>query len=290
MNIALIIILYIISLFYVNPNTELNQTTSSTPSSSVVEDILTSSKNEEITEENKENPIENLFLNVKNINYIDLPIRIDEYEIEWFSKNEIISIVNNKAKVLENGTTIISAKANGFKKDFEIEVVENKIVKTVQNGLPIYYKFLKKTYKIGPSMTPDTLVLHNTANNASAKNEVAYLNSNENTTSTSFHFAVDESSAYQAIPLTHSAYHAGNPTVNKKSIGIEIARSTSSNTQIKNKAIENSITLINMLTFEYNIKKNSIITHKDASGKHCPHDIYDRYGIDNVYDQIKSEI
>lgn len=288
MNVALIIILYIISLFYVNPNTELDPD-ASIPSSSVVEDILTSTPDKNEENVTKENPLENLFLNVKNINYIDLPLKIDEYEIEWFSKNDIVSITNNKVKILENGTSIISAKANGFNKDFEIEIVENKIVKTVQNGLPIYYKFLKKTYKIGPSMTPDTLVLHNTANNASAKNEVTYLNSSENTTSTSFHFAVDESNAYQAIPLTHSAYHAGNPTVNKKSIGIEIARSTSSNIQIKNKAIENSIILINMLTNEYNIQKNSIITHKDASGKHCPHDIYDRYGINNVYDKIKSE-
>ena len=139
-------------------------------------------------------------------------------------------------------------------------------------------------------MNPNTIVIHNTANNASAKNEVNYLHSSNNTSSTSYHFAVDEFSIYQAIPLTNAAHHAGVYSINQKSIGIEIARSTSNDNKIKNKAISNALTLIHLLKQEYLITNKNIITHKDASGKHCPHDIYDRYGIKNLYSDIKEMV
>ena len=87
-----------------------------------------------------------------------------------------------------------------------------------------------------------------------------------------------------------AAYHAGVYSINTKSIGIEIARSTSTDTKIKDKAIDNALTLIHLLKQEYYITKSNVITHKDASGKHCPHDIYDRYGIHNLYSEIKEKV
>ena len=118
----------------------------------------------------KINPLEYLFLNVKNVNFIDLPFEINEYEIDWITSSDKIQINNNKLSIKQNGTYTITAVANGFEKDFEIVITENKIVQTIQNGIPIHYKFLTKNYKIGPSMNPDKIVIHNTANNASAKN------------------------------------------------------------------------------------------------------------------------
>ena len=264
-----------------------SSSSSSASSSEIIEEELNSSFSSSIP---KINPLENLFLNVKNVNFIDLPLQVNEYNIEWVAANDKISIKNNKLLIKQNGTTYVTAKANGFKKDFEIVITENKIVQTTQNGIPIHYKFLTKQYKIGPSMTPNTIVIHNTANNASAKNEVNYLHSSSNTSSTSYHFAVDESSIYQAIPLTNAAHHAGNYSINLKSIGIESARSTSNNNAIKNKAINNALILIHLLKQEYYISNKDIITHKDASGKHCPHDIYDRYGINNLYKEINEMV
>lgn len=261
-----------------------NSSTSS--SSSIKEELESSSPNLE----SKTNPLEYLFLNVKNVSFIDLPFKINEVEIDWITSNNKIEITNNKLRIKQNGITTLTAIANGYEKDFEIVITENKIVQTTQNGIPIHYKFLTKNYKIGPSMNPNTIVIHNTANNASAKNEVNYLHSSSNTSSTSYHFAVDETSIYQAIPLTNAAHHAGVYSINQKSIGIEIARSTSTNNIIKNKAISNALTLIHLLKQEYQITNKNIITHKDASGKHCPHDIYDRYGINNLYSDIKEMV
>lgn len=264
-----------------------SSSTQQSSSSSIIEEELNNSTS---TNTPKINPLEHLFLNVKNVNFIDLPFEVNEVEIDWVASNDKIEITNNKLKIKQNGITTLTAIANGYEKDFEIVITENKIVQTTQNGIPIHYKFLTKNYKIGPSMNPSTIVIHNTANNASAKNEINYLHSSNNTSSTSYHFAVDESSIYQAIPLTKAAYHAGVYSINTKSIGIEIARSTSTDVKIKNKAISNALTLIHLLKQEYYIKNNNIITHKDASGKHCPHDIYDRYGINNLYGEIKEMV
>ena len=260
---------------------------SSSSSSSIIEEEIYSSTP---SNQNKTNPLEYLFLNVKNYNFIELPFEVNEVEIDWVTSSNKIAINDNKLTVKQDGIITLSAVANGYKKDFEIVITEKKIVQTTQNGIPIHYKFLTKNYKIGPSMNPSKIVIHNTANNASAKNEVNYLHSSSNTSSTSYHFAVDESSIYQAIPLSNSAYHAGVLSINKQSIGIEIARSTSQNKEIKNKAISNALTLIHLLKQEYLITNKNIITHKDASGKHCPHDIYDRYGINNLYGEIKEMV
>ena len=149
----------------------------------------------------------------------------------------------------------------------------------------------KYSIKCPFSMTPQYITVHNTGNNASAQQEIDYMTKNNN--QTSYHVAIDEKYVIQAIPFNRNAWHAGdkaNGTGNRKSIGIEIARSTSSDNKIKNKAISNALTLIHLLKQEYLITNKNIITHKDASGKHCPHDIYDRYGIKNLYSDIKEMV
>ena len=52
-------------------------------------------------------------------------------------------------------------------------------------------------------MTATRIVVHNTANNASARNEINYMISNEN--QVSFHFAVDDREVIQGIPLNRNA-------------------------------------------------------------------------------------
>ena len=43
-------------------------------------------------------------------------------------------------------------------------------------------------------------------------------------------------------------------------------------------------------THHENIPIERVITHQDVTGKHCPHDIYDRYGIHNLYSEIKEKV
>lgn len=136
-------------------------------------------------------------------------------------------------------------------------------------------------------MNPTYIVIHNTANSAPAVNEVKYLNSKENNSSTSFHFAVDDTGVYQAVNLDYNSWHAGNVSMNRKSIGIEIAKSTINDNALKDKAIENGAKFTAMLMNYYNIPLENVITHKDVTGKNCPHDILSRYGYDNFLLLVK---
>ena len=133
------------------------------------------------------------------------------------------------------------------------------------------------------------IVFHNTANTASAYNEIKYLHSSYNTSKTSYHYAVDEIGIYQAIPTTNYAYHAGVMDINQKSIGIEIAKSMTNDHVIKDIATKNAIKLISLLMYNYAITYDDVITHQMASGKYCPHDILSRYGLDRFYEELRQE-
>ena len=66
----------------------------------------------------------------------------------------------------------------------------------------------KYSIKCPYSMTPEFVVVHNTANDASAQNEVKYMISNNN--QVSFHFAVDDKEIVQGLPTDRNAWHAGD--------------------------------------------------------------------------------
>lgn len=61
----------------------------------------------------------------------------------------------------------------------------------------------KATY----SMVPIGITIHETDNNAPARNEIAYMQRNDNWTS--FHYAVDEKEVVQGLPLDRAGWHAG---------------------------------------------------------------------------------
>lgn len=58
----------------------------------------------------------------------------------------------------------------------------------------------KYALKCPNPMTPEYITIHNTANDASAANEISYMTGNSE--STSYHFAVDDKEVIQGIPLT----------------------------------------------------------------------------------------
>lgn len=120
-------------------------------------------------------------------------------------------------------------------------------------------------------MDPDCITIHNTANDATARNEVNHMLSNSN--QVSYHFAVDDKEAVQAIPLSRNAWHAGDGGSgkgNRKSIGIEICFSKSGGTRFE-KAEKNAAYLTAVLLKERGWSINRVKRHKDWSGKNCPH-------------------
>jgi N-acetylmuramoyl-L-alanine amidase CwlA len=124
-------------------------------------------------------------------------------------------------------------------------------------------------------MKPEYITIHNTANDASAENEIAYMIRNDN--AVSYHFAVDDKGAVQGLPLDRNAWHAGDGADgkgNRKSIGIEICYSKSGGERF-NKAYQNAIELTAQLMKQFNIPASNIMFHQSWNGKYCPHRLLD---------------
>ena len=149
-------------------------------------------------------------------------------------------------------------------------------------------------------MTPEFVVIHNTANRASAKNEIAYMHSNSN--EVSFHFAVDDVEAIRGIPLNRNAWHASdgaNGRGNRKGIAIEICYSycedESTWKQLYKskfeKSQENAAELVAYLlhTYGWGMDTSRIKKHADFTNKHCPHRTLDTYGWDYFIELVKSK-
>ena len=147
----------------------------------------------------------------------------------------------------------------------------------------------KQSIKCPYAMTPTRIVIHNTANNASAANEISYMQGNTN--ETSFHFAVDDIEAVQGIELTRNAFHAGdgaNGKGNREGIAIEICYSTGDQAKFE-KAQENAAELTAYLLNKYGwgMDISRITKHQDYSGKYCPHRTLDDYGWDYFLNLVK---
>lgn len=138
-------------------------------------------------------------------------------------------------------------------------------------------------------MNPLYITIHNTASDASAKNEINYMLTNSKTTS--YHYAVDDKEAIQAIPLSRNAWHAGDGGSgkgNRKSIGIEICYSRSGDSRF-DKAEKNAAYLIAVLLKERGWGISRVKRHKDWSGKDCPHRTIDR-GWSRFLNMVKKEL
>lgn len=140
-------------------------------------------------------------------------------------------------------------------------IIKQNLVTTGKYGIKCPY-----------AMIPQYITIHNTANDASAENEIAYMIRNNNTVS--FHVAVDDKEAVQGVPFNRNAWHCGNDTGNLKSIAIEICYSKSGGDKFT-KAYANALELTAQLMKQYNIPASNIYYHKTWNGKHCPHRLLD---------------
>lgn len=148
----------------------------------------------------------------------------------------------------------------------------------------------QKKIKCPYAMTPTRIVIHNTANDAPAENEIAYMH--RNNTETSFHFAVDDKEAVQGIELDRNAWHAsdGNGKGNREGIAIEICYSKSGGERWL-KALDNAADLTAKLLKDCGWGIDKVTKHQDyGNHKHCPHRILDEYGWDNFLNLIKSKM
>lgn len=143
----------------------------------------------------------------------------------------------------------------------------------------------KYPLKCPNSMVAEFIVVHNTANDASAENEIAYMIRNEK--QVSFHYAVDDKEVVQGLPLNRNAWHAGdgNGAGNRKGLAIEICYSKSGGTRFDH-AEKNAAHFIATLLRERHWGIDKVKKHQDFSKKYCPHRTLDK-GWESFIDMIK---
>ena len=136
-------------------------------------------------------------------------------------------------------------------------------------------------------MTPEFIVVHNTANDASAQNEVQYMINNND--KVSYHYAVDDKEIVQGIPVNRMAWHAGDGRSgngNRKGISIEICYSKSGGDRFI-QAEKNAAEFIASLLLARGWGIDRVKKHQDFMNKYCPHRTLDM-GWQRFLDMVSS--
>lgn len=136
------------------------------------------------------------------------------------------------------------------------------------------------------TMIAKGICIHNTANDASARNEISYMQSNNN--EVSFHIAVDDQEAIQGLPLDRNAWHAGdggNGQGNRNYIAVEICYSKSGGSRFE-AAEKRAAKEVAALLKKYGWGTDKIKDHRSFSGKNCPH----RTNMSNFIKLVQSEL
>ena len=139
------------------------------------------------------------------------------------------------------------------------------------------------------SMVPKGICIHNTGNDATARNEANYMKNNNN--EVSFHIVVDDIEAIQLIPFNRNAWHSGdggNGDGNRNYIAVEICYSKSGGTKFDLAEVRASKEIA-LIMKEYGFTINNIKRHYDFSRKNCPERTMSK-GWDRFLNMIQKEL
>jgi len=129
----------------------------------------------------------------------------------------------------------------------------------------------KHDIKCPYEMNPEFIIIHNTANDASAMSEISYMIGNNN--KVSFHAAVDNERVVTGIHFNRNSWNAGdgrNGPGNRKGIAIEICYSKSGGERFE-EAEKLAAEYVAYLLKQYNWGIDKVKKHQDFSNKYCPH-------------------
>ena len=135
-------------------------------------------------------------------------------------------------------------------------------------------------------MEAEFIIVHNTANDASATREVRYMIENQN--QVSFHYAVDDKEIVQGIPVNRNTWNAGdggNGKGNRKGLSIEICYSKSGGSKF-DKAEKNAAEFIASLLKARGWGIDRVKKHNDFCNTSCPHRTLEK-GWDRFLNMIK---
>lgn len=147
----------------------------------------------------------------------------------------------------------------------------------------------KYSIKCPYEMTPEFIIIHNTANDASAMAEISYMLGNNH--KTSFHVAVDDERVVTGLPFNRNSWNAGdggNGNGNRKGISIEICYSKSGGKRFDD-AENLCASYVAMLLKQYGWGIDKVKKHQDFMNKYCPHRTLD-YGWERFLNKIREQM
>lgn len=146
--------------------------------------------------------------------------------------------------------------------------------KLSQMWLPESKYGLKASYP----MTPQGIVVHNTAGASSARTEAT--NMLNNNSAVSYHVIADESEVIELVPFSRNCWHAGdgsNGFANRNLIGLEIARSMDYNSNNYDQAEANAAEYLAWVCVQYGWTSEQLHQHNWYSDTLCPHRLKDHW-------------
>lgn len=152
---------------------------------------------------------------------------------------------------------------------------------------------VNKSWKFPYPMTPEFYVVHNTANDASAHNEITYMNRTkaQGGKQVSYHYAIDDKEVVQGLEENVNGWHASdgaNGDGNRKGIGIEICWSKSGGDHfIKAEKLAAEFIAQELKKKGWGLDRVKKHQDFDPNGKYCPHRTLDM-GWQRFLDMIDS--
>lgn len=146
--------------------------------------------------------------------------------------------------------------------------------KLSQMWLPESKYGLKASYP----MTPQGIVVHNTAGASSARTEAT--NMLNNNSAVSYHVIADESEVIELVPFSRNCWHAGdgsNGFANRNLIGLEIARSMDYSGNNYDQAEANAVEYLAWVCVQYGWTSEQLHQHNWYSDTLCPHRLKDHW-------------
>jgi len=146
------------------------------------------------------------------------------------------------------------------------------------NGIPMRTFALpasKYPVKATYPMTAKGITVHNTYNDATAVNEINYMQRNNNYVS--YHAAIDEKEVIFGVPQDRSSWHAGdgsNGYGNRNHLSFEICYSKNGGEKYR-RAEANAVKVLAYALYINKWGMSKLKKHQDWSGKNCPHRILD---------------
>ena len=145
----------------------------------------------------------------------------------------------------------------------------------------------KYNIKCPYEMTPEFIVIHNTANDASAMAEISYMIGNNK--KVSFHCAIDNTRIVQGVPFNRNTWNAGdggNGNGNRKGISLEICYSKSGGEDFE-EAEKLAAEYTAYLLKQHGWGIDKVMKHQDFANKYCPHRTLDM-GWQRFLDMVSS--